>query len=171
LLRRRFSFPLEGLLLLSLNVRLMGMVSCLRAYLRNKHLAGDGRIEESKAYGSQIASIEHRAEMIRRAFVSTLYSLLWTVATCLLLRLGLYWQYAQGMAALLFVFSMIVLLVGLIHYVSEVSVALSSVREEVADSRFMGPWLTGWSFCTKASERVYITASGCEIEFGETRGL
>jgi hypothetical protein len=31
--------------------------------------------------------------------------------------------------------------------------------------------LTGWSFCTKASERVYITASGCEIEFGETRGL
>jgi len=31
--------------------------------------------------------------------------------------------------------------------------------------------VTGWSFCTKASERVYITASGCEIEFGETRGL
>ena len=32
-------------------------------------------------------------------------------------------------------------------------------------------WVTGWSFCTKASERVYITASGYEIEFGETRGL
>jgi hypothetical protein len=31
--------------------------------------------------------------------------------------------------------------------------------------------VTGWSFCTKASERVYITAEGCEIEFGETRGL
>ncbi len=31
--------------------------------------------------------------------------------------------------------------------------------------------LTGWSFCTKASERVYITAEGCEIEFGATRGL
>jgi CheY-like chemotaxis protein len=31
--------------------------------------------------------------------------------------------------------------------------------------------MTGWSFCTKASERVYITASGCEIEFGETREL
>jgi hypothetical protein len=28
------------------------------------------------------------------------------------------------------------------------------------------PTLTGWSFCTKASERVYITAEGCEIEFG-----
>jgi len=31
--------------------------------------------------------------------------------------------------------------------------------------------MTGWSFCTKTSERVYITAEGCEIEFGETRGL
>jgi hypothetical protein len=31
--------------------------------------------------------------------------------------------------------------------------------------------VTGWSFCTKASERVYITASGCEIGFGGTRGL
>ena len=31
--------------------------------------------------------------------------------------------------------------------------------------------VTRWSFCTKASERVYITAEGCEIEFGETRGL
>jgi gas vesicle protein len=27
------------------------------------------------------------------------------------------------------------------------------------------------SFCTTASERVYIAASGCEIEFGGTRGL
>ncbi len=27
------------------------------------------------------------------------------------------------------------------------------------------------SFCTTASERVYITASGCETEFGGTRGL
>jgi hypothetical protein len=35
----------------------------------------------------------------------------------------------------------------------------------------LGKAMTGWSFCTKASERVYITASGCEIEFGATRGL
>ena len=31
--------------------------------------------------------------------------------------------------------------------------------------------LTGWRFCTRTSERVYITAEGCEIEFGATRGL
>jgi hypothetical protein len=38
---------------------------------------------------------------------------------------------------------------------------------------FLGVWviLTRWSFCTKASERVYITDSGCEIECGGTRAL
>ena len=98
----------EGLLLLSLNVRLMGIVSRLRTYLHNKHNAAkEGRIAKSEAYASQIVSIELRAEMIRKAFVWTLYSLLGTIATCLLLGLGLYWQYAQVMAAGLFVISMI----------------------------------------------------------------
>jgi len=31
--------------------------------------------------------------------------------------------------------------------------------------------LTRPIFCTKASERVYITASGCEIELSGARGL
>src|ERR1700752_2256086 len=67
----------EGLLLLSLNVRLMGIVSRLRSYLHEKHNAAKlGRTVESEAYASQIASIEKRAEMIRRAFVLTLYGLI-----------------------------------------------------------------------------------------------
>jgi len=33
------------------------------------------------------------------------------------------------------------------------------------------PKLTSPSFCTTASERVYITANGCEIEFGGAHGL
>jgi hypothetical protein len=62
----------EGLLLLSLNVRLMGIVSRLRAYLQNKHTAAkEGHIAKSEAYASQIASIERRAEMIRKAFMWT----------------------------------------------------------------------------------------------------
>ena len=128
----------EGLLLLSLNVRLMGIVSRLRAYLHNKHTAAkEGHTAKSEAYASQIDSIEQRAEIIRKAFVWTLYSLQGTIATCLLLGLGLYWQYAQVMAAVLFVISMIGLLVGMMFYIREVSVALTSVREEAADSRFM----------------------------------
>lgn len=31
--------------------------------------------------------------------------------------------------------------------------------------------MTSPSFCTTANERVYITASGCEIGFGGTHGL
>ena len=31
--------------------------------------------------------------------------------------------------------------------------------------------LTSPSFCTSSSERVYITAIGCEIGLGGTRGL
>jgi hypothetical protein len=75
--------------------------------------------------------------MIRKAFVCTLYSLLGTVTTCLLLGLGLYWRTAQVMAVALFVVSMIGLLAGIFHYVREMGVALSSVREEAADLQFM----------------------------------
>jgi hypothetical protein len=128
----------ESLLLLSLNVRLMGIVSRLRAYLQNKHTAmKGGQIAKSEAYASQIASIEQRAEMIRRAFVWTLYSLTGTIASCLLLGMGLYWQHLQMVAAVIFVISMIAQLTGIMYYVREVSLALTSVREEAADSRFM----------------------------------
>jgi hypothetical protein len=128
----------EGLLLLSLNVRLMGIVSRLRSYLHEKHNAArQGRLNESEAYACQIASIEKRAEMIRRAFVLTLYCLIGTIAACLLLGAGLYWQWAEAAAAIVFVLSILSLLAGTIYYAREVQVALSSAREEAADSRFM----------------------------------
>ena len=128
----------EGLLLLSLNVRLMGIVSRLRSYLHKKHdAAREARFAESEAYAVQIASIEKRAEMIRRAFVLTLYGLIGTIAACLLLGAGLYWSGAEQGAAIVFVISILILLAGMIYYAREVRVALSSVREEAADSRFM----------------------------------
>jgi hypothetical protein len=128
----------EGLLLLSLNVRLMGIVSRLRSYLHEKHNAArEGRLAESEAYASQIASIEKRAEMIRRAFVLTLYCLIGTIAACLILGAGLYWKWAEALAAIVFVFSIMTLLAGMIYYAREVGVALISVRKEAQDSRFM----------------------------------
>lgn len=128
----------EGLLLLSLNVRLMGIVGRLRSYLHEKHHAvRQGRTIEAEAYASQIASIERRAEMIRRAFVLTLYCLIGTIAACLLLGAGLYWQWAEAAAAMVFVISILSLLGGMIYYAREVQVALSSVRDEAVDSRFM----------------------------------
>lgn len=59
-----------GLLILSVNVRLMGMVSRLRQYVHAKHDAmRNGRLQEAEAYNKQITSIEKRAELIRRCFL------------------------------------------------------------------------------------------------------
>jgi hypothetical protein len=127
-----------GLLLLSLNTRLMGMVNRLRNYHHERYAAvKDGRQAEAEAYSSQVASIEKRAEMIRRAFMLTLVSLTGTIVSCLLLGLGLYFAPADAFAVLIFTISMLSLLVASVYYVREVGVALTSVRNEANDSRFM----------------------------------
>jgi hypothetical protein len=128
----------EGLLLLSLNVRLMGIVTRLRSYLQRRHNAvSEGRLVECGAYSAQIDSIDRRAELIRHAFVLTLYGLIGTIASCLLLGAGLYWRWAEAAAAFAFVLSTLTVLAGMVYYAREVQVALSSVREEAEDSRFM----------------------------------
>jgi uncharacterized membrane protein YphA (DoxX/SURF4 family) len=128
----------SALLLLSLNVRLMGMVSRLRQYLHDKHAAAkQGRFAEADGYAAQIASIERRAELIRRAFLFTLVAAAGTIISCLLLGLGLYWNFAQVLAAIVFIGSILSLLWGTVYYLREVRVALSSVRDEAADARFM----------------------------------
>jgi len=78
-----------ALLILSINVRLMGMVSRLRQYVHAKHDASkNGRTAEADAYTAQIESIEQRAELIRRCFLLALISLAGTIASCLLLGLA-----------------------------------------------------------------------------------
>ena len=127
-----------GLLILSINVRLMGMVTRLRQYVHAKHdAAKNGRVQEAEAYTEQINSIEKRAELIRRSFLLVLVSLATTIAACLLLGLGLYWADAAVVAAIVFVIGLVCLLIGSIYYVREVMVALSSVRQEARDERFM----------------------------------
>jgi uncharacterized membrane protein YiaA len=128
-----------ALLILSINVRLMGIVSRLRQFLRERHLATiDGRLQEAEAYGDQIRSVEARAEKIRKAFLFTLLCLAGTILTCLLLGLGLYWQGAQAIAMAVFVAAILCLLVGVIFYIAEMMVALSSVREEAKYLHLIG---------------------------------
>jgi hypothetical protein len=127
-----------ALLVLSVNVRLMGIVSRLRQYVHAKYDAGrNNRTQEAEAYTVQIASMERRAEMIRRTFLLSLISLAGTLASCLLLGLGLYWEGAAVIAVAIFVLAMLALLLGTIYYIREVTLALSSVREEERDLRFM----------------------------------
>jgi len=131
-------FSATALLILSINVRLMGIVAKLRYFVHAKHdAAKGGRPEEAEAYTSQIQSIEHRAEMIRGAFLFSLVGLVSTLMSCLLLGLGIYWEAAAVGAVIVFVAGMLSLLVGAVYYLREVRVALSSVREEARDLVFM----------------------------------
>ena len=127
-----------SLLILSINVRLMGIVSRLRQFVHAKYDATrSGRLQEAEAYTTQIESIEQRAETIRRSFLFTLMALAATIVSCLLLGLGLYWKHAALAAVVVFVAGMICLLIGTLYYLREVMAALSSVREEERDLRFM----------------------------------
>lgn len=127
-----------GLLILSINVRLMGIVTRLRQYVHAKHdAARDGRLKEAEAYTAQINAIEQRAEMIRRCFLLVLISLCMTILSCLLLGVGVYWPDAAVIAVVFFVLAMLCLLAGTIYYIVEVMVSLSSVRAEALDMRFM----------------------------------
>jgi hypothetical protein len=127
-----------ALLILSINVRLMGIVSRLRQFVHAKHDATKSdRIQVAEAYTAQIKSIEKRAEMIRRCFLLALISLAGTISSCLLLGLGLYVKDAALAAVIVFVLALISLLLATLYYIQEVMVALSSVQEEARDERFM----------------------------------
>jgi len=127
-----------ALLALSINVRLMGMVSRLRQFVHAKYDATkNGRLQEAEAYTAQISSIEKRAEIVRRSFLLVLAALAATLASCMLLGLGLYVKDAALAAVVVFVGAMICLLAGTLYYIREVMAALSSVREEERDLRFM----------------------------------
>jgi FtsH-binding integral membrane protein len=133
-------FSATALFILSINVRLMGIVSRLRQYVRARHEAvKNGHTAEAEACTAQIESMEQRAEMIRRTFLLSLVALVGTLLSCLLLGFGLYWKPAALGAAAVFVAAMIALLAGVLYYIREVTVALSSVRQEAEDERFEDP--------------------------------
>jgi hypothetical protein len=152
-----------ALLILSINVRLMGMVSRLRQYVHARHdAAKNNRLQEAEAYTAQISSIERRAEMIRRCFLLVLVSLAGPVGSCLLLGFGLYWKEAATSAVVLFVVAMICLLAGTFYYIREVTVALSSVHNEACDSRFMDLG------CPAPDSRPPFAVQGVATEFQAT---
>ena len=127
-----------ALLILSINVRLMGIVSRLRQFVHAKYDAEKaGRTHEAEAYNAQIESIERRAEIIRKCFLSALVSLACSIAACFLLGLGLSYNDAAIAAAIAMVVALVFLFVAVVHYIREVRVALSSVRDEARDLRFM----------------------------------
>ena len=120
-----------GLFVLSINARLMAMVSRLRVFRREKHLASQaGKKQEAVALQSQIDSIELRAGKIKNAFFYNLLGTIGVMMTCLLLGLGLYEPEVLAIAVILFVMSVMSMMIGMMYFISEVSIALTSVKEE-----------------------------------------
>src|SRR3954464_13491189 len=106
-----------ALLLLSLNVRLMGIVSRLRDFQHRRHHAtADGHAQEAEAFTIQIRSIDARAELIRKAMLLVLVCLVGTIFSCLLLGLGLYWEIARVAAVILCVAAILSMLAGSCYY-------------------------------------------------------
>jgi drug/metabolite transporter (DMT)-like permease len=133
-------FSATALFILSINVRLMGIVSRMRQYLHARQEAvKNNRPAEAEACTAQIESMERRAEMVRRTFLLSLVALVGTLVSCLLLGFGLYWRPAALAAAAVFVAAMVALLIGVLYYIREVTVALTSVRQEAIDERFNSP--------------------------------
>jgi hypothetical protein len=120
-----------GLLLLSINVRLMGMVTRLRVFHKDKHLAMmAGKKQEVLILQAQIKSIEARAIKIKNSFFCILLGAIGTMMTCLILGLVLYVPEAFVIAVVVFVLSVSSMLIGCVFYSSEVAMALSSEKEE-----------------------------------------
>lgn len=120
-----------GLLVLSINTRLMGIVTRLRTFHKDRHVAiTSGNRQLARVLQSQIHSIEQRAGRIRNAFLFTLIGIIGVMASCLLLGLALYVNEALVVAVLIFVLAVLSMLVGMFFYASEVVIGLSSVQEE-----------------------------------------
>ena len=127
-----------ALLILSINVRLMGIVSRLRQFVQAKYDAEkNGQRQEAEAYQRQIESVERRAELIRKCFLSALISLAAATASCLLLGLGIFFWQAAMVAAAVLVGALVFLLIAVFLYLGEIRIALSSVRDEARDLRFI----------------------------------
>ena len=121
----------SGLFVLTLNARLMAMVSRLRVFHKEKHLAAQaGKKQEVLALQSQMESIELRSGKIKNAFFYSLLGTIGVMITCLLLGLGLYVQESLTIAVILFVLSLLSMLTGMVFFISEVAIALTSVKEE-----------------------------------------
>lgn len=120
-----------GLLVLSINVRLMGIVSRLRSFHWECHKKEQaGAHDEALALEVQIGTITQRAVLVRNAFFWVLASILLTLVTCLLLGLAVVVPRAHAVAIAFFVLAFLAMLTGVGYYIREMTKALAAVQDE-----------------------------------------
>jgi hypothetical protein len=120
-----------GLLMLSLNARLIAIVSRLRTFHKDKRQAfAEGKAEEVLILQKRIESIDRRATRIRNALFCTVLSASGILITCLILGLAMYVPEAFIIGVFIFVTSIVLMMIGLIYYLSEIAISLASTRAE-----------------------------------------
>lgn len=120
-----------GLLVLSINVRLMGIVSRLRSFHWECHQKQRaGAHAEAQALELQIQTILRRAVLVRNAFFWVLASVFLTLVTCLLLGVAVVMPSAYTVAIPFFVLGFLAMLTGVGYYIGEVTKALAAVQDE-----------------------------------------
>jgi hypothetical protein len=120
-----------GLLALSINTRMMGIITRLRGFHWERHQKErQGEHAEARVLDRQIVAITRHVIVVRNAFLCVLASIILALAACLLLGLAVLWPPANGAAILVFVLGFLAMLAGMGYYVRDVSMALDAARDE-----------------------------------------
>ncbi len=120
-----------GLLVLSINVRLMGIVSRLRSFHWECHQKErSGAHAEARALELQIQTIMRRAVLVPNAFLWILAAIFLALVSCLLLGLAVLVPAAYAVAIPFFVLGFVAMLAGVGYYMCEVTRTLAAVQDE-----------------------------------------
>ncbi|MBI3007075.1 MAG: DUF2721 domain-containing protein [candidate division NC10 bacterium] len=120
-----------GLLALSINTRMMGIITRLRGFHWERHQKERlGEHAEAQVLDRQIEAVTRHVIVVRNALLWVLASIILTLATCLLLGLAVLWPPANGAAIFCFVLAFLAMLAGMGYYVRDISMALDAARDE-----------------------------------------
>ena len=120
-----------GLLVLSINTRMMGIITRLRGFHWERHQKERlGEHAEAQVLDRQIEAVTRHVIVVRNALLWVLASIILTLVTCLLLGLAVLWPAANGAAIAFFVLGFLAMLAGLGYYFRDVMMALDAARDE-----------------------------------------
>jgi hypothetical protein len=120
-----------GLIVLSMNSRLIGIVARLRFFNKDMHtVILSGNAEETSLLESQTKELTHRGNWIRKAMIYTVIGITGVMGTCLLLGIGVYVEFVHSIALLVFVLSIMSMMAGTTYYIRELYISLKPVQEE-----------------------------------------
>jgi hypothetical protein len=121
----------SGLIILTLNARLLGIVNRIRAF--NQHLQDSllhNNHPEATMLEAQIKTVVERASMVRNALLMNLGGVVLIMATCLVLGLSLVIEKFLIVGITMFIFAILSMMSGLLLFMKELSVGLSAAVEE-----------------------------------------